>query len=140
MTNNVDASLKCSFKGELHELSANLDLDQLMRQYGRLPSLHQILARQNDIDTYSYLYEVIEITTIQFRNATGLAGDFTQDQKLDSAGFEKAWKQAQMLSRLEEISKQEMKIDNLDQHPELSRALQRAYELGMAADNTDREN
>jgi len=106
-----------------------------MRQYGRLPSLHQILAQQNDVDTYSYLYEVMEITSIRFHNATGLASEFVQEQTLDSKGFENAWRQAQLRSSLLEISQQEMNIENLDLHPALSRALQRAYELGVVSGN-----
>lgn len=130
MKNAIEARMELSFKGEVHHLSSSLDLDKLMQSLGCLPPLQQILATDNQIDPYSYLYEMLETTPITFHQAQGLASDFLQDRILDIPGFEKTWLEQQLSIKLQEISLQELGIDDLEQHPELTRALERAYALG----------
>ncbi len=130
MKNAIEARMEISFKGEVHQLSSHLDLDELMRAHSCVPSLQHILATDNQIDPYSYLYEMLETTQVTFHQAQGLTSDFLQNQTLDIQGFEKAWLQQQLRKKLQEISLQELEIDDLDQHPAVARALERAYKLG----------
>jgi hypothetical protein len=71
MKNSIDVHVEFSFKGEDYSLTSNIDLDQFMENGSSFPSFHAILARDNKIDTYSYLYEVMLETGIRFANAQG---------------------------------------------------------------------
>jgi len=53
MKNSIAAHIEFSFKGETYSLTSILDLDQLMEHAHSLPSIHEILAHDNKIDTYS---------------------------------------------------------------------------------------
>jgi hypothetical protein len=71
--NSIDAHIEFSFKGETYSLTSPLDLDRMLDKYIDPPSLHHVLAVEHGINTYSYLYEVMEVEEIEFGNATGLA-------------------------------------------------------------------
>ena len=64
MINQITATIEFSFKGETHRPSVELDLDQLMQQYGTIPPLHRMLAALHNIDSYSYEYEMLEAEDI----------------------------------------------------------------------------
>src|SRR5665811_1614089 len=83
MKNSIDASVEFSFKGEDYTYKTSIDLDQLLRDHDTLPSIHAILARLHSIDTYSYLYEVMQEAEIEFSNPHGLTADYLVDGKFD---------------------------------------------------------
>ncbi|HEX5363454.1 MAG TPA: hypothetical protein VFW59_04245 [Gallionella sp.] len=133
MINRIDAHIEFSFKGESHELSSTLDLDRVLEKYLTLPSLHLVMAVEHGIDTYSYLYEVMQEEDIRFDNAQGLAADFLVDDVFDMAGYAAQRDQSQANTSLQAIALQEMGIEDLEQHPRLKNALLRAYQLGLEA-------
>lgn len=130
MTNRIDALVEFSFKGETYTPSATIDLDAAMDADGRLPDLHRAIALANGIDTYSYLYEVMESHDIAFANAVGTAAEFLVDGHFDSAAFEQRWQTEQKLAVLRPIAKRHLAIDTLEQHSDVMAALLDAYDAG----------
>jgi hypothetical protein len=130
--NRIDAHIEFSFRGESYDLSSTLDLDRVLEKYLTLPSLHLVLAIEHGIDTYSYLYEVMQEEDIRFDNAQGIAADFLNDDGIfDLDGYTTHWGESHRIAPLQIIAQQEMGIEDLDQHPQLKSALLRAYQLGM---------
>lgn len=131
--NRIDAHIEFSFKGESYDLTSTLDLDRVLEKYLTLPSLHIVLAIEHGIDTYSYLYEVMQEEDIRFDNAQGMAADFLTDGVFDLEGYTAHWGESRRIVPLQIIAQQEMGIEDLDQHPQLKSALLRAYQLGLEA-------
>ncbi|MEN6586490.1 MAG: hypothetical protein ABFE02_10675 [Sulfuricella sp.] len=128
--NTIDAHVEFSFKGESYSLSATIELDDFTAPDTSRPSLHAILARKHGVDTYSYLYEVMQEEEIRFDNAQGLAADFLTDGDFDLEAFVARRQELKTLGLLQAIATRELGIDDLAQHHELKNALFLAYELG----------
>jgi hypothetical protein len=133
MANSIDAHIEFSFKGETYSLSSTLNLDRILDKYVTPPSLHHVLAIEHGINTYSYLYEVMEEEEIRFDNPQGRAAEFLHDGVLDLEGYAATRGESELLDSLQAIALREMGIENLGEHPELKRALIQAYQLGMEA-------
>lgn len=132
-TNSIDARIEFSFRGETHSLSSTLDLDKILDKFIAPPSLHHVLAVEHGIDTYSYLYEVMQEEEILFDNAQGRAAEFLHDGIFDLEGYAANRGESELLDSLQAIALREMGIENLDGHPQLKSALIQAYQLGMEA-------
>ena len=130
MKNSIDAHVEFSFKGESYSLFATIELDDFPELGASQSSLHAILARKHGIDTYSYLYEIMEGEEIRFDNPQGLAADFFSDGEFDLEAFVAARQGLKTLALLKAIATRELGIDDLAQHHELKKALLQAYELG----------
>ena len=130
MKNSITANVEFSFKGDVFTPSIIIDLDHSMEQQDLLPSIHRMIAQENKIDTYSYLYEVMEQAEIIFTNAQGLAIDFLSETNFDFLAFQGALRDARHDQMCQEIAAEEMGVDDLDQYPGLRDALIKAYEIG----------
>ncbi|HEY0665033.1 MAG TPA: hypothetical protein VGD24_03110 [Gallionella sp.] len=130
MQNSIDAHVEFSFRGEDYSLCSTLDLDKLLAQHDSLPSLHAILAREHGIDTYSYLYEVMQEADIEFRNAQGIAADFMSDGEFELNALESNWQNLRILAQLRPIASRTLGITDLDRNEALKSALIQAYKLG----------
>ena len=130
MKNSIDAHIEFSFKGETYSLTSTIDLDRLMMLEQEFPSFHAILARDHKIDTYSYLYEVMQETEIEFKNAQGYAADYLSNGDFNQQAFMVAWQENRVLALLQPIAARELNIANIDQHPGLKNALVQAFNLG----------
>lgn len=130
MKNSIDAHVEFSFKGESYSLLTTIELDEFPEPEASRPSLHAILARKHGIDTYSYLYEVMEEEEIRFDNPQGLADEFFTDGEFDLEAFIARKQELKTLGQLQAIATQQLAIDDLEQHPELKKALFQAYNLG----------
>jgi len=130
--NSVDARVEFSFKGEDYSYTASIDLDQLLLRHGSLPSFHVILAKLHNVDTYSYLYEVMEATDIEFSNPQGCAADYLLDGEFNPSALAAHWHTAKVSALLQPIATRELNITDLNEHPELKRALMEAYYLGSS--------
>lgn len=133
MKNTIDACVEFDFKGQHHVLCVSLDLDQMMTQAGSLPVMYPLIARHNQIDSYSYEYEMMQAEAVLARNATGWVSDFIHDEQLDVAGFEQHWRETQALAALADIAQRHMNVTSLDEQPALKAALLAAYRLGVEA-------
>jgi hypothetical protein len=131
--NAVDVRSEFSFKGEEYCLVATLDLDWMLERRIDPDSLHQWLAQEHGIDTYSYLFEVMEVDPVVFENPRGLAIRFHDTDGFDFEGYAQAHQLERVLNALQHIAAREMAIDDLTQHPRLQQALLQAYQLGIKA-------
>ena len=129
-TNSIDARIEFSFKGETYAFSSTLDLDQLLAQHNNFPALHAILAKEHGIDTYSYLYEVMQETEIEFENAQGIAAEFLSGGQFDPEAFAANWRDNKIAALLQPIATSELGITDLNQNPGLKNALIQAFNLG----------
>ena len=134
MKNTIQITVEFSFKGEAYRPSMVVDLDQLV-QDGDMPDLHDLhdmLAMQNGIDTYSYAFEVMQQAPLCFDQAEGLARECLRDGVLDIALFIEKHQEAGMLGMLQEVASRELGIEDLDGEPKIRDALIQAYSLGKS--------
>jgi len=133
MIDQVTATIEFDYKGKRFAPTAILDLDLLMQQYGTIPPLYQLLANLNNIDSYSYEYEILLSQTIVFTDAQGLATDFVQNNHFDQIGFEQSWHQQRLYKELAPMLKQQLEINDIEQYPEIKKIILAAYQLGKKA-------
>ena len=133
MKNSIDAAVTFSFKGETYTPSTTIDLDALMKQHDCLPQFHHLLAMENGIDTYSYLYEVMEQSPIRFDNAQGPVTEFLDNEALDIEAFQEYWRQGRVVDLLQSIALRQMCVDDIEVEPDLKAALLEAYYCGKNA-------
>lgn len=132
MINSVRVTILFSFKGKNYNPSSVIDLDRYLESNKTLPEFYQIVARDNNIDRYSYEFEVMEMGAFQFSEATGLAEKFCSTDKFDVEGFQRAWETRSVEKKLSKIAHQQLSIDDLDRHQDLKEALLQSYLLGLA--------
>ena len=130
MKNQITAKVEFSFKGDVFSPSAIIDLDQVMAQQDPQPSFHLMIAQENAIDTYSYLYEVMEQAEVIFTDAQGIAAEFLNDGSFNLLALQEVWCEAKLEQMYQEIAVTEIGADALTQYPGLKNALVKAYELG----------
>ena len=131
--NCIGVSVEFSFKGENYHYATVVDLDQLLRQHDEMPSIHEILAKKYQVDSYSYLYEVMLEAELEFRDPHGLAVNYLTEGKFDLPSLATNWPEAKALILLQPVVKEELGITDLNLHPALRRALIEAYNLGRKA-------
>jgi hypothetical protein len=131
--NSIDAAVEFSYQGVVYHYTTCLDLDLLFRQYDEMPSIHVMLARAHSVDTYSYLYEVMQEEEIVFSHPQGTALAYLVDGEFDHNALATNWQNAQAAALVQPIAERELGITSLDLHPDLKRALVAAYNLGKAA-------
>ena len=131
MANKITASITFHFKGEAFTPCLELDLDELMQRYNGLPPLHETLAAENNIDSYSYQYEMLLGEDIQFSDAEGDAVSFLNDGQFDHVAYEHFWLQKNILNHLQKIMHTELDIDDIEQHPKLMQAMLAAFQYGQ---------
>ena len=80
---------------------------------------------------------MMQAEAIVFSDAEGLVAEFITDGMLDIQAFEQAWKDELCLKQLSVIAKEKLSIDDLDEQPDIKRALMEAYNLGLNARVTE---
>lgn len=130
MNNQITASVEFYFKGKKIAASIELDLDKHMQAAGSLPDIYPLLASAANLDLYSYEYEVMQMEPVVFQAETGLARDFIRDGQLDLPALEQAWKENDIIEKLQQIARQHLSSEDLTQEDALKEALLAAYRLG----------
>jgi len=130
MTNKITATIEFYFKGKKFTPNTTIDLDEIMQQNGKIPDLHQMLATLNNIDSYSYEYEMMLGENVQFSDAQGSAASFVNGGHFDFTGFEQKWHDQQLFNTLAPMIKQQLDIDDIDQHPKFKSIIMAAYQAG----------
>ncbi|GAB6042814.1 hypothetical protein [Endothiovibrio diazotrophicus] len=128
--NTIRVRVEFSYRGEHYAPAAVIDLDGAMGGAGGIGDLHPMLARLNGIDTYSYLYEVMESHELLFDRPTGLAVASFHDGVFDLRDFERRWRDARRLSLLGPVARRHLGVDDLGEQPALREALLEAFRLG----------
>ena len=135
MKNTITLTIPFSFKGEDHVPSSKINLDDFCLQNQHLEApYHEVfchtVATENNIDRYSYEYEVLHAAPHHFSEATGIAKDYVVDGQFDMAGFTENLRQVQVMNILQAIASKMMGINNLEAHERLQQALREAFEAG----------
>ena len=130
--NALTITLPFSFKGKVFRPDCRINLDDLMEK-GSIPCLYTHLANENRIDIYSYEYDVMMMSDMEFSDATGIATRFVHDGKFDIEGFESEWEEKRVDGQLQQIVNRHMNQTDIEQHPQLKQALTEAYRLGRDA-------
>ena len=131
--NSIRATIPFSFKGKIYEPSVVIDLDDYAESGKTLDSIHHLVATENDIDNYSYEYEVVESSPVLFSEPNGMAARFLVDNSFDYDAFSKAYQDKKMAEKLNKIAQEVLAIDDLESNQDLYQALLQAYELGKAS-------
>lgn len=133
MKNKLMASVVFYFKGERYAPAMLLDLDELMRRAGGLGNLHHTIAVANNIDAYSYEYEMMLAEEIHFSRPEGMAAEFVADGCFDIEGFTAKWQEQQVVKAVRPIAERCVGVSDLDSKPKLKAALIAAYLAGKEA-------
>ena len=133
MSDRITLTIHYSFRGETHAPSVTLDLDQAMRGDGKLPDFLLALAKANDIDPYSYDYEMLPFGEFSYSDAEGLAADCIDGERFDSEKFERRWREREVLRAVEKIALEHLGIERLEPDSAEARALLAAVEYGKKA-------
>lgn len=128
--NIITASINFDFKGKQFSPSLTIDLDIHLQSTGKLPDFYGLIAAENDIDLYSYEYEMMLTEDIKIHHAEGLVADFIVNNTLDTDAFERAWEEQHILDDIQKIVERNMGLSDLQQHPELKQTLVEIYQLG----------
>ena len=129
--NTIRARLAISFKAEMHELDAIIDLDSCPGNVGEAPNFHLLLAKAGGIDPYSYLYEVLEAHDIEFSDPTGIAALSCRDGQFDWAQFEQFRQEDAGLQAVRAIAEKTLGVSDLAARSDLKEALLAAYRAGQ---------
>ena len=132
-SNHLSLGIQVSYQGQVHDFKASIDLDARLAEHGALPDFYNLVARASQVDTYSYLYEAMQMEPVTILDAQGRAADFVTDGEFDLAGFIEDWHTRNALPGLQRLAKQRLDIDDLEQHPKLKQALLAAYQKGFQA-------
>lgn len=128
---HIRARLACSFKGQDYDLDTVINLDTLSVDADEAPDFHRLLAQAAGIDTYSYLYEVMEAHDIEFSEPTGIAALCCEEGRFDWGRFRQLQREEGEIRILRVIAAQTLGVGDLDQHPDLKAALLAAYRAGQ---------
>ncbi|OGT23556.1 MAG: hypothetical protein A3K00_09020 [Gallionellales bacterium RIFOXYD2_FULL_52_7] len=128
--NSIDAYVEFSFKGEYYRYASCLALHQLLLRHDEMPPIHVLLAQEHRVDTYSYLFEVMEEEPVEFSRPQGIANDYVRDGKFSLYALADNWHNAKAEILLQPVAERELNITDLNQQPALKRALLAAYQLG----------
>lgn len=134
MGNHIVISIEFYFKGQKHLPSTILDLDMYIQNGGGFDALYPMLANNNNIDLYSYEYEVMLAEDILFSDATGLATNFLEEGKFDFVGFEQEIYDESIAEVIIEIASTHLSVNDLSTQPELKAALLAAFKLGKQSE------
>ncbi len=137
MPETIDVRLVFDFKGRRHDLRSRIDLAPYLRRGAEPPDLHQILARDNAIDPYSYEYESLQMETPEIVAAQGLAREHLHQGRLDWPGLSEAYAERQRLEAIGRIAQAQLGVEDLSLRPDLRDALLAAYRAGAAAGEGD---
>ena len=135
MKNTIEARLSFSYKGEDFNLTSEIDLDALMTQDSEVPDIYSVLARENNIDTYSYLYEVMTSYEITYHNTSKKAASCLTGNDFDFSKFRTLWQEQLDIQAIEDIANKHLNIADLTQHPKLKTALLEALKHGRKITN-----
>lgn len=130
MKSYLTVQITFSYQGVTYKPSARIELDRYLLKNQPIPEIYQIVAKENNIDSYSYQYEVMPMGQFRYLEATGLAQEYCSEDHFDSAGFQVRWRQVYVEQRLAEIALKHMNIVDLDDNEPLKQALLQAYQLG----------
>ncbi len=131
MKNSITATIEFYFKGVKFTPSITIDLDLHLQGEGGLPDFCSLIAKTNNIDIYSYEYEMMQAEQVNITDAQGMVTKHVIDGVLNYSNFENEWKNDIALQDIKMIVRKNMAISDLQQHPEFEKTLLEIYKLGL---------
>jgi hypothetical protein len=131
MKNSIVISVEFFFKGQKLSPSMEIDLDAHVQSRTGLQALYPRLAKSNNIDLYSYEYEILQAENLIYSEAKGLAKHFLNAGIFDIDAFEQALQDQKALEVVSNIARTILSVEDLDAQPILKTALIEAYKLGQ---------
>lgn len=101
-----------------------------MQSTSCMPALYPLIASENNIDLYSYEYEIMQAETVIISHADGLVANYVENGILDIEAFELAWKEQQIHTTIRHIVEQHKLAHVLQQYPEIETTLIEIYKSG----------
>jgi len=133
MNNRIKVTIEFSYQGETFELNADVDLDEYMLKMNGVPDLHDVIAKRNGIDSYSYQYEVLTSEELHFSEVQGFAAEYISGSEFDAEGFAARWREEHVSEVIAGIARRVMGVGDLTAQPALKQALLEAYHAGQSA-------
>lgn len=131
MKNTVTVQVNFSFRGEDFSPTMELELDAYAKINDGFNHLYPAIAQANDIDTYSYAYEVMEASSLVFNNPQGNVVDFVNEGQCDLAAYKHFLQETEMLGELEKIAEATLSVDlHKPENDGIKTALIAAYKAG----------
>ncbi len=130
MKNTIKITIPFSFKGEENKPYAIIDLDNYIKGNDCFGHAFNLVVQKNNIDRYSYEYEVLETSLKLFSDPTGIANDFLTGQSFDLKGFKQLQVESATSQMLQAIASKFLSMDDLENHQEVKQALMEAYKAG----------
>lgn len=128
--NSIKANVAFSYQGIDYNLHCHLDLDSMIENQTESHDLHRMIAAKNNIDTYSYLYEVMETREITYSNATGDVVSCLVENELDLQKFKDIRNKQKTDDIIQSIAMKHLNIEDINKKPDLKAALLEAYRQG----------
>ena len=130
MKSFLTVQITFSYKGVTYNPLVHIELDRFLEKNEEIPEFYQIVAKENNIDSYSYEYEVMQMGQIKYLEATGLAKEFCTEDDFDKTGFKQRWKQLTIERKLAAVAFEYMNVIDLENNEPLKNALLQAFLLG----------
>ncbi len=134
MKNTITVTIPFSFKGKDYQPSSVIDLDDYIQKHNDFSSVFHQIAAENNIDPYSYEYEVLESSPVFFSQATGLASECYSDGQFDLQCFIQKKQQNNTQKAqdvIQKIASEILHIEQLEENQAMSKALLKAYQMGQ---------
>lgn len=129
MKNTVAVCTEFDYQGASFKPTMTLDLDVYIKTLEDVSAIPVLLAKANQIDSYSYQYEILLDSPLRYGNATGLAAQFVVDGEFDFAGFLAASNENHIVTKLQNIARETLGISDFSEHASLQQAMLLAYHL-----------
>lgn len=132
MKNLITVKMNFGYRGEefvfqsVEELPLHLDGLQVFEE-----SIPRRIARANDVDTYSYMFEAMECTPIDVIDAQGYVSRFMQDESVPLEQFMAACNEVTVEMLMRHIT--EMYLPKEVDNDAIYQALMAAYAIGYSA-------
>jgi len=131
MTNVITVQMLFHFKGEQYDFSAEI---QLPLHLGNMTefyySLPRRIAERNGVDTYSYMFDMMESSPIEVISAKGYVARFVENGSISMDEFVAACQEVTPEALLADIAEQ-MKPSSANSLS-IEEGLKLAYEIGLS--------
>jgi len=138
MNNNhtITISLQFCFRGQTFNPSLQVDLDHWMqRSDGNPDELHHHLAESIGFGPYSYEYDVLMMSEIEFSSDVDWIQKYIHQGRLDIPACNAEWQEKQILNRVLPIAEKHLSQEVLNGNPEITQALIESYRSGQMNPN-----
>lgn len=131
MTNEITVQMLFHFKGEQYDYTADiklpLHLGNMTEFYYSLP---RRIAERNGVDTYSYMFDMMESSPIEVISAKGYVARFVENGAISMDEFVAACQEVTPEKLLQDIA--EKLNQQADDTFSIEDGLKLAYEIGLS--------